>query len=114
MPKKCDQLEVIEGEMPTICRRDKVDGHQGFMLYDVVVPAGYKLLLKKAGVYGAIKEYTSLIFTRDYSQTFIGDVIRNLDVELVMGMRVSIIVGNESDIDNLECGGWVMFDFIPV
>lgn len=107
-------MEVIEEEMPTICRREKVDGHQGFMLYEVIVPQGYRLLLKKAGVYGAIKEYVKLIFSHDYTLTIIGEVIRNLDVELGEGKRVSIIVGNESDIDQLDCGGWLMFDFISV
>ena len=55
MPKKCDQLEVIEEEMPTICYEGTFNPGSGYIVYRPTVPVGYKLVVKKAGMEKARK-----------------------------------------------------------
>jgi hypothetical protein len=118
MPKKCDQLEVIEEEMPVINHLEKnVTGGGGFTLFGIDVPVGFKLLLKKAGIYGQDKSVTPHImmrFTGSYIDEFTGEYSHILDKELSSGSILMCDIFNISDIDGLEIGGWVMFDFVPV
>ena len=118
MPKKCDQLEVIEEEMPNISHFEENVGAYGqFCLFGFKVPDGYKLILKKAGVYSiddANMKHIKMLFQGHYNDSFTGEYEHDINTELSSGQVVSVFIVSLTHVAGLDMGGWVMFDFKPV
>ena len=110
-------LEIIaeEEEMPTISTLTHRNAGEAFILFEIKVPTGYKLVLKKAGVFGpdAPPNHIKMRFIGDYIDEFIGEYSHELNAELSAGKRVACYVYNLAGTD-LDIGGWFMFDFIPI
>ena len=122
MPKECDQLEVIEEEMPTICDSITLDKDGAWTLADdIVVPTGIKMVLKKAGLYANfgngelyIKEWKpsngSWVGGRSWSVK--NGASLEIDAEIAAGNKIETELRNHGG--RRKTGGWFMFDFVHV
>lgn len=116
MPKKCDQLEVIEEEMPTICYEDIFQPGSGYIVYCPTVPAGYKLVVKKAGMEKARKTAHLEIGTNTNNPDIVieGDVVYcEPNLEYSVGQTPCFHMVNR-DTEKDKFMAWFMFDFVPV
>jgi hypothetical protein len=116
MPKKCDQLEVIEEEMPTICCEKTIYPASGWSVYTPKVPAGYKLVVKKAGMEKAKKDSHLEIGISGANPDVVieGDVVyTELDLEYHEGEYPVFCMVNRGTTQDTYMV-WFVFDFIPV
>jgi len=103
--------------MPTISElKWNMTPTSGFPVLAWTVPDGYKLLIKKAGIFVHSVDHLEIArmdFRGDYSHSF-SKFVEEINVELSAGEHVDVFVFNTSEFGGYEIGGWVMFDFIPV
>ena len=101
--------------MPTISDlKWNMPSRSSFPLFAWTVPEGYKLLIKKAGIYVHSVEHLQIArmdFSGDYIHSF-NKFIEEINAELSTGKHVECFIFNTSKNRGYEIGGWVMFDFI--
>jgi len=109
-------LEVIEEEMPTICYEKDIYPGTGWTVYTPRVPAGYKLVVKKAGMEKAKKDSHLEIGISGSSPDAVieGNVVyTELDLEYNEGELPVFSMVNRGDTHD-SFMVWFMFDFVPV
>ena len=123
MPKKCDQLEVIEEEMPTVYYLTDIRHPAGLpfgvaeVFWRCTVPSGKKLVVKKVGVvnFNSANKLTdkALIDGGSIWHEYTG-AINEINLEFPENTFVTFHAYNTASSGTSHFGVWFMFDFIPV